>query len=127
MQNELPDLAKAQLPAVLARNTRKVEQSFWRKLLKVAGRIPFAEDAAAAYFCAADPVTPSSVKGVLIAALAYFVTPVDLIPDFIAGIGFTDDAAVLAMALSLVAGHIKPRHRERARAALGLPPLPAQD
>ena len=127
MQNELPDLAKAQLPAVLARNTRKVEQSFWRKLLKVAGRIPFAEDAAAAYFCAADPVTPSSVKGVLIAALAYFVTPVDLIPDFIAGIGFTDDAAVLAMALSLVAGHIKPRHRERARAALGLPPLPDQD
>ncbi|MBU6442490.1 MAG: DUF1232 domain-containing protein [Alphaproteobacteria bacterium] len=127
MRNELPDLAKAQLPAVLARNTRKVEQSFWRKLLKVAGRIPFAEDAAAAYFCAADPVTPSSVKGVLIAALAYFVTPVDLIPDFIAGIGFTDDAAVLAMALSLVAGHIKPRHRERARAALGLPPLPDQD
>ena len=127
MENELPDFTKAQLPAVLAHNTRKVEKSFWQKLLKVAGRIPFAEDAAAAYFCATDPATPSSVKGILIAALAYFVTPVDLIPDFIAGIGFTDDAAVLAMALSLVAGHIKPRHRRRARAALGLPPLPDED
>ncbi len=127
MENELPDFTRAQLPAVLAGNTRKVEKSFWQKLLAVAGRIPFAEDAAAAYFCAADPVTPGSVKGVLIAALAYFVTPVDLIPDFIAGIGFTDDAAVMAMALSLVAGHIKPRHRQRARAALGLPPLPEED
>jgi len=127
MDNKLPDLAKAQLPAVLARNTRKVERSFWHKLLTVAGRIPFAEDAASAYFCATDPVTPSSVKGVLIAALAYFVTPVDLIPDFVAGIGFTDDAAVLAMALSLVAGHIRPRHRRKARAALGLPPLPDGD
>ncbi|MBI3675617.1 MAG: DUF1232 domain-containing protein [Proteobacteria bacterium] len=119
--NELPDPAVYQLPVVIERNRRTVERSFWKKLLRVAGRIPFAEDLAAAYFCATDPKTPTRVKGILLAALAYFVMPVDLIPDFVAGFGFTDDAAVLATAIGLVSGHVKERHHVRARAALGLP------
>jgi uncharacterized membrane protein YkvA (DUF1232 family) len=119
-----PDPAAIQLPAVIARNRRTVEKKFWKKLLHVAGRIPFAEELAAAYFCAIDPLTPTRVKGVLIAALAYFVIPTDAIPDIVAGLGFTDDAAVLATAISLVTGHVKPRHHERARNALGLPEPP---
>ena len=74
---------------------------------------------AAAYFCAIDPETPGRVRGILIAALAYFVTPLDVIPDVVAGIGFTDDAAVLAMAIGLVSRNLKPEHYARARAALG--------
>jgi len=112
-----------QLPATIAQNERTVERGFWKKLLAVAGRIPFADDAAAAYFCAFDPTTPTRVRGVLMAALAYFVLPFDIIPDFIAGIGFTDDAAVMAMAIGLVSRHIKPRHVAKAREALGLLPL----
>ncbi len=107
-----------QLPVPMPRDEKIVERGFWKKLLKVAGRIPFAEDAAAAYFCAVDPATPSKVKATLFAALAYFVMPFDVIPDFIVGIGFTDDAAVIALALTMVAGHIKEPHRARARAAL---------
>jgi len=121
MKTDFPNPAAVQLPAVIARNRRTVERGFWKKLLKTAGRIPFAEDLAAAYFCAVDPLTPGRVKGVLIAALAYFVIPIDAIPDFIAGFGFTDDAAVLAIAIGLVSRHINPRHRQRARAALDLP------
>lgn len=34
--------------------------------------------------------------GLIVAAIIYFVMPVDALPDFIAGLGFTDDAAVLA-------------------------------
>ena len=107
-------------PAQLARNSRLVEREFWQKLLRFAARLPFAEDLAAAYFCAVDPLTPARVKGVLMAALAYFVMPFDAIPDFVAGLGFADDAAVLAMAIRLVAKHLKPHHYERARAVLGL-------
>ena len=121
MVQPMPDFSHVQLPAVLARNERIVENGFWKKLAKFAGKIPFAEDAAAAYFCAVDPKTPSKVKATLFATLAYFVMPIDLIPDFIAGFGFTDDAAVMAMALALVAGHVKQRHRQRARAMLHLP------
>ncbi len=75
----LPDPAVIHLPATIAQNERIVERGFWKKLLAVAGRIPFADDAAAAYFCAADPTTPTRVRGVLFAALAYFVMPFDVI------------------------------------------------
>ena len=46
------------------------------------------------------------------------VMPFDLIPDFFAGIGYSDDAAVLALAIGMVAREIKPEHRAKARAAL---------
>jgi len=110
------------LPAVVARNERTVREGFWRKMARVAGKIPFAEDAAAAWFCTRDPETPLRVKATLLAALAYFVLPTDIIPDFIAGLGFTDDASVLMAAIGLVSSHLKPTHREAARKALGLPP-----
>jgi uncharacterized membrane protein YkvA (DUF1232 family) len=116
MADEFPNVVR--LPVPSPRDETVVERDFWKKLRRGAGKIPFAEDAAAAYFCATDPKTPAKVRAILFAALAYFVMPFDIIPDFVAGIGFTDDAAVLAMAISIVAGQITPQHRARARAAL---------
>lgn len=118
---ELQD-PKYQLPAVMARNEETVREGFWKKMTRVAGKIPFAEEAAAAWYCARDPETPMRVKATLLAALAYFVMPADFIPDFVAVFGFTDDATVLMAALGLVSSHMKPRHRKAAREALGLPP-----
>jgi uncharacterized membrane protein YkvA (DUF1232 family) len=112
------DAPKIQLPVPRPQDEKTVDRDFWKKLRKVAGQIPFAEDAAAAYFCAVDPTTPAKVKATLFAALAYFVMPFDLIPDFFAGIGYTDDAAVLALAIGMVARSIKDEHRAKARAAL---------
>lgn len=91
-----------------------VLQGFWPKVRKIAGKVPFMDDLAAAYFCALDPATPTKVRGVLMAALAYFVVPTDMIPDVLLGLGFTDDATVLATAIGIVSGHIKPSHREAA-------------
>lgn len=116
------DEQSAQLPTVLARNEQTVREGFWKKMSRYAGRIPFAEEAAAAWFCARDPLTPLRVKATLLAALAYFVLPADFVPDIIAGFGFTDDATVLMAALGLVSSHIKPAHKKAARKALGLPP-----
>jgi len=121
---------KAQEPQVMRRNEARVARGFWAKLRRGVGRVPFLEDAVSAYFCAFDPATPRPVKAMLLAALAYFVVPSDLIPDFIAGLGFTDDATVLFATLRLVAGNITPRHRRRARqrlAALGLREAAAAD
>lgn len=75
-------------------------------------------DAIAAYLCAIDPNTPTCVKVVLLGAIVYFIVPTGLVPDFLAGIGYGDDASVLFAAISTVRGHIKPAHRERAAAAL---------
>src|SRR5476651_1489017 len=95
-----------------------LQRSFWRKIRQVAASIPFAEDLLAAYYCAFDRNTPLQVKATLVGAIAYFVLPIDAIPDFLPVIGFTDDAAVLAAAIKLVAGHIVPIHRGAARNAL---------
>ena len=100
---------------------QKVRDEFWDKLKRTAGRIPFVDDAVAAYYCAMDSQTPLRVRGTLLGALAYFILPIDIIPDIIAGIGFTDDAAVLAAVTAMLAGHIKPHHRKAAAQALGKP------
>jgi uncharacterized membrane protein YkvA (DUF1232 family) len=105
-------------PEEEARREKRVRNRFWATLRKAARVIPFADDVVAAYFCALDPATPHRVRGVLLAALAYFVLPLDAIPDFIAGLGFTDDVTVLLAAISIVRSHITPVHREAARAAL---------
>jgi uncharacterized membrane protein YkvA (DUF1232 family) len=88
---------------------------FWHKTRRVASSVPFAEDLLAAYYCAFDRDTPLPVKMSLIGALAYFVLPVDAIPDVLPVLGFTDDAAVLASTIKLVASHIRPEHRAVAR------------
>ncbi|MGO4175689.1 YkvA family protein [Bosea sp. TAF32] len=100
------------------RDEAKFGADFMARLKRVAKRIPFAEDLLAAWFCARDPATPRRVRLTLLAALGYFVLPVDAIPDFMPLIGFTDDAAVIAAAIAAVAGSITPEHRERAKAKL---------
>lgn len=107
------------VPKDFTEREEKVRAEFWDKLKRFAGRIPFAEDLVAAYYCALDPETPLRVRGTLLGALAYFILPIDVVPDFILGVGFTDDAAVIAMAVRLVSQHILPKHRVAAARALG--------
>lgn len=111
---------KAEMEAI-RRETRDEEglkRRFWAKLKRVAGRIPFAEDLVAAFFCATDPSTPSRVKLILLGAIAYFVFPADAITDLLPLFGFADDAAVLAAAITQVAGSITEEHKQKARKAL---------
>jgi len=102
----------------MGRNEQIVDEGFILKLRKVLGKLPFAEELAASYYCAMDKQTPTRVRGILLAALAYFVMPVDMIPDIITGFGFTDDATVVTTAIAIVSGHIKTLHHEKARALL---------
>ncbi|MGF6312375.1 uncharacterized membrane protein YkvA (DUF1232 family) [Bradyrhizobium sp. i1.8.4] len=102
----------------LAQDPESVRHRFWIKFKKVVARLPFAEDLLAAYYCAFDRQTPRHVQAALLGAIAYFILPFDFIPDMLPVLGFTDDAAVLATALRMVASHITPEHREAARAAL---------
>lgn len=95
-----------------------VRTGLWPKLKATLRLIPFTEDLLAAYFCAIDRRTPATAKAVLMGALAYFVIPFDSVPDFLAALGYTDDLAVLLGAIRAVQTHIKPDHRERAKAAL---------
>ena len=102
----------------LAEDRESVRHRFWTKFKRVVAKLPFAEDLLAAYYCAFDKRTPRHVQAALLAAIAYFILPFDFIPDVMPVLGFTDDAAVLATAIRLVATHITPEHRAAARAAL---------
>lgn len=96
----------------------EVRAKFWPKMKRVMSKVPFARDAVAAYYCATDRNTPFRAKGVLLAALGYFIMPMDVVPDMFAVIGFTDDIAVLTAALAMVRAHIKMEHYEAADAAI---------
>lgn len=85
---------------------------------KAARQVPFMEDVVAGYYCALDPATPTKVRATLLAALAYFVLPIDTIPDFILGIGFGDDATVLMAAIAMIRSHMRDDHFDAAREAL---------
>jgi uncharacterized membrane protein YkvA (DUF1232 family) len=112
------DPARALVPAVMRLNEQRVARGFWPKIRKAAAHVPFAADALAVWYCARDDQTPSSAKGMMLAALAYFVLPADAVPDIIPIIGYADDAAVFAALIGLVGRHLKPRHREAARQAI---------
>ena len=102
----------------LAKDRESLRRRFWIKLKRVAAKLPFAEDLLAAYYCAFDGQTPRHVQTALLGAIAYFIMPFDFVTDVLPVLGFTDDAAVLATAIRMVAAHIMPEHREAARAAL---------
>lgn len=108
-----PDRALA--PLVVRVNEQRVARGFWPKMRKVVSRVPFAAQALSVWYCVKDDATPAAAKGMMLAALAYFVLPADAIPDFIAGLGYTDDAAVFAALMGLVGRNVKPRHRAAAR------------
>ncbi|WP_404288189.1 YkvA family protein [Microvirga sp. RSM25] len=111
---------KAEMEAMrmATRDEEGLKRRFWDKLKRVAGKVPFAEDLVAAFFCATDPSTRGRVRLILLGAIAYFVFPADAVTDLLPLFGFADDAAVLAAAISQVAGSITEEHKERARNAL---------
>jgi len=115
---EALDPSRALVPSVQRVNEVRVSKGFWPKMRRVASRIPFAGQALSVWFAARDPETPAAAKGIMLGALAYFVLPIDAIPDIFAGIGFTDDAAVIGALLATLGANIKRRHKDQADAAL---------
>ncbi|MGB3815701.1 MAG: YkvA family protein [Shinella sp.] len=104
------------------RQTRRVKKRFWPVLKRAMRQVPFSRDLVAAYYCAFDPRTPMKVRGILLAALAYFVLPLDGIPDVLMLVGFSDDIAVLTAAFAAIRGHIRDDHYVAADKALAEEP-----
>lgn len=76
------------------------------------------EPALKMYYALKDSDTPAWAKATIIGALGYFISPIDAIPDLLPVVGYTDDLAVLAGALAIVAMHVKEEHAEKARVTL---------
>lgn len=92
------------------------EDDFWSKVTgfaRVAGR-EVIEKCLWLFYAAQAPGTPAWAKSVIYGALAYFVLPLDAIPDMIPVAGFTDDLGALAAAVGAVAMFIDDDVKERA-------------
>lgn len=91
------------------------EQNFWDKLKRVsvfAGR-EVVEKALTLFYAAQRPETPLWAKMTIYSALAYFILPMDAIPDFLL-VGYADDLGTLAAAIGAVAMSITPDIKEQA-------------
>ena len=98
-----------------AKNEQVVRAGFAAKAKHYLQFIPMASQVVALYFCVLDSKTPFWVKGTAAAALAYFIMPIDAIPDILPVVGLSDDITVLTAAITTLSGHIKSEHRQKAK------------
>lgn len=89
-----------------------------KAMKRATSRVPFIDDVLAMYYCAVDPATPKKIRVMIGGTLLYLVMPIDLIPDFLVILGYTDDVTALMVMLRLVSSHVTDAHREKAKAAL---------
>ena len=89
---------------------------FWHKLGPLARRFGRSAlgNALTLYYAVQHPETPAWARRVIYGALAYFILPLDAIPDLAPLIGYTDDLSVMAAALAAVSRHITPDVRTQA-------------
>ena len=93
------------------------ETGFWEKLKKnaIAAGSELVEKALWLYYAAQRPETPVWAKTVIFSALAYFILPIDAIPDAIPFGGFVDDLGAIAAAIGTVSLYITEEVKEQAR------------
>ena len=98
------------------------EDSFWKKLKGFAGKagIKVVYLALLLYYMLVDEAVDLKSKMTIGAALGYFIFPLDILPDLLPVIGFTDDLSVLFFAISVVKGKINETHRLKARNTMEL-------
>lgn len=89
-------------------------KTLWSKAKKTLGKVPFVPDAIAMYFCSMDSSTPLSARISAFSALAYFIFPVDVLPDFIPVAGYVDDGAAIVAVVKIISPYITDEHRRKA-------------
>ena len=96
------------------------DSTLWKKLSKVAKKAgrKAVYYVLVLYYVSRDPAVPRSLKLKVLGALGYFILPLDFLPDFILGLGFTDDLAALAWALFTMKKYITPEIERKARERL---------
>lgn len=92
----------------------------------IAGRLrALKRETIALYFAARDPRTPLAAKVLAAVVVAYALSPIDLIPDFIPVIGLLDELVLLPLGIAILLRLIPPvvmaDARARAEATLALP------
>lgn len=96
------------------------ESGLWDKIRKNIAKIgvKVIYQALLLYYVAQSPNCPAKIKAGIIGALGYLISPIDLIPDIMPGIGYADDAAAIATAVALAQIYITDEIKEQAKAKI---------
>lgn len=97
------------------------ELTFWEKVAEMAKKAGLKVIYAALllYYVMMAESTSIKDKTLIASALAYFVSPIDIIPDFLPGIGYTDDLVILLFVLKTVRDNVTDEIKNQAKAKLG--------
>ncbi len=85
-----------------------VEENLWYKLEKVGKKISFAKDIMALFRYLQDSFVSWHRKAIVIAALIYFISPIDTIPDVAPLFGYLDDLGVITALLKFLGSELIP-------------------
>ena len=90
--------------------TNYSESGLWKKVKSVAKKagIKTIYMVSLLHYVLKSPDVPLEDKAKIYGALGYFILPIDLIPDFIPAVGYSDDVAALAFALHAVWKNVTP-------------------
>jgi uncharacterized membrane protein YkvA (DUF1232 family) len=93
-----------------------VESNIWTKLEAIGEKISFAKDILALVNYMRDPYVSWHRKAIVVAALIYFISPIDTIPDLSPLFGYLDDLGVITAVMKFLGSELipyyKPRYRE---------------
>ena len=92
------------------------DSKFWEKAKSLGKKV--LEPALLLYYVMKSPDTPFSIKTTIAGALGYLILPIDLIPDFIVGLGYTDDLAALLAVVKMCSDYITPDIKAQVKAKL---------
>ena len=93
------------------------ENSFWNKVLSLAKKAgtKLIYMALLLYYTLKSSHVSNTEKAIICGALGYFILPIDIIPDYIPFIGYTDDLTVMIYAYNRVKSNIDDNIREKAK------------
>jgi uncharacterized membrane protein YkvA (DUF1232 family) len=83
-----------------------VDENLWGKLERSGKRISFAKDILALYRYMKDPLVRWYRKAIVVAALIYFIVPIDTIPDITPLFGYLDDLGVITALLKYLGSEL---------------------
>ncbi len=91
-----------------AEKIKFVEENLWEKLERVGKKISFAKDIVALFNYMRDPYVSWHRKAIVVAALVYFISPIDAIPDIAPLVGYLDDLGVITALLKFLGHELVP-------------------
>lgn len=102
------DISGAEDEDVYRRQAKQVSEEFEEKIERVGRKLRFAEDLLALFRYFMDPAVPWQRKTIVVAALLYFISPIDAIPDLLPLAGYLDDLGVILAVTKFMSAELAP-------------------